>query len=233
LAAQQALVDAAVRGTASALLVSGEAGVGKTSLVRQGCIEAAGRVEVIWASCLPLTLLTVPLLPLRSALRQSSAAVGAVPDWATTDALLEFDAWLDSAADRRPTLLVVDDIQWADQSSLDVLMYVLAGRADRRLGVLATMRAGEDAAGHGLRRWLADVRRLPRMHELRLDPLDRVGTRDQLTALFGRAPHESLVDEVVAQGRGNPYLTSLLARDVSPDATALPENLRPGPAAAT
>ena len=52
-------------------------------------------------------------------------------------------------------------MQWADQSSLDVLMYVLAGRPDRRLGVLLTMRSGEESDGHGLRRWLADVRRMP------------------------------------------------------------------------
>ena len=105
-------------------------------------------------------------------------------------------------------------MQWADQSSLDVLMYVLAGRADRRLGVLLTMRSGEEeSGGHGLRRWLADVRRLPRVTELRLDRLDRVGTRDQLTALLGRPPYESLVDDVHVRSRGNPYLTSLLAGD--------------------
>jgi DNA-binding CsgD family transcriptional regulator len=61
----RAVVDAAVHGAASALLISGEAGVGKTSLVR----TVSDAVETIWASCLPLTSLAVPLLPLRSALR--------------------------------------------------------------------------------------------------------------------------------------------------------------------
>jgi DNA-binding CsgD family transcriptional regulator len=215
--AVRAVVDAAGRGTASALLISGEAGVGKTSLVRT-VTETAGTV---WASCLPLTSLAVPLLPLRSALRSFPGA----PDLGTTDAVLAFDAWLTQTSAQRPVVLVVDDVQWADQSSLDVLMYVLAGRPDRRLGVLLTMRSGEDSDGHGLRRWLADVRRLPRVTELRLDRLDRVGTRDQLTALLGRAPHESLVDDVHARSLGNPYLTSLLTKGLSPDATALPVGL--------
>jgi DNA-binding CsgD family transcriptional regulator/tetratricopeptide (TPR) repeat protein len=218
LSAVRSVVDAAVHGTASALLISGEAGVGKTSLAR----IASAAVETIWASCLPLASLAVPLLPLRSALRPFPDA----PDLGTTDAVLDFDAWLDRTTADRPVLLVVDDVQWADQSSLDVLMYVLAGRADRRLGVLLTMRSGEEeSGGHGLRRWLADVRRLPRVTELRLDRLDRVGTRDQLTNLLGHAPHESLVDEVHVRGHGNPYLTSLLVRGLSPDAAALPEHL--------
>jgi DNA-binding CsgD family transcriptional regulator len=61
--------------------------------------------------------------------------------------------------------------------------------------------------------------------ELVVDRLDRVGTRDQLTVQLGRAPHESLVDEVHARSSGNPYLTSLLVRGLSPDATALPTDL--------
>jgi DNA-binding CsgD family transcriptional regulator len=225
LAALRALVDRAVRGTASTLLLSGEAGVGKTALARCAGAEAANRAGLIWASCLPLTSLAVPLLPLRTAVRQSRIAASDPPDWATTDAVLEFDSWLDRAADRHPTVLVVDDVQWADETSLDVLMYVLAGRADRRLGVLVTMRTQEESEDHRLRRWLADVRRLPRVRELHVDRLDRVGTRDQLTALLGRTPYESLVDEVFTRTRGNPYLTSLLARNVSSDATTLPEHL--------
>jgi DNA-binding CsgD family transcriptional regulator len=217
LSAVSAVLDAAVGGTASALLVSGEAGVGKTSLVR----TVSDTIETIWASCLPLTSLAVPLLPLRSALRSFAGT----PDLGTADAVLAFDAWLDRTTAERPVLLVVDDVQWADQSSLDVLMYVLAGRADRRLGVLLTMRSGEESDGHGLRRWLADVRRLPRVTELILERLDRLGTRDQLTVLLGRPPHESLVDDVHVRSRGNPYLTSLLVTGLSPDATALPAYL--------
>jgi MoxR-like ATPase len=53
-----------VAGTASALLVSGEAGVGKTVLVRQVANHLARSAEFMLASCLSLTSLAVPLLPL-------------------------------------------------------------------------------------------------------------------------------------------------------------------------
>jgi hypothetical protein len=120
-------------------------------------------------------------------------------------------------------MLVVDDLQWADQSSLDVLMYVLAGLANRRLAVVTTVRAGEES--EPLRRWLADVRRFPGVGELSLRRLDRVATGEQLAGLFGRPPHQSLIDDVYARSQGNAYLTTLLARGLSPDSRSLPAGL--------
>ncbi|WP_433373868.1 LuxR C-terminal-related transcriptional regulator [Actinoplanes sp. CA-142083] len=209
-AAVLAHLGEAAAGHASTLLVRGEPGVGKTSLVGEACQDA--RVETIWASCLPLTSMTTPLLPLRGALRR--AGLG---DDVT---LVAFDSWLDRATADRPLALVVDDLQWADQSTLDVLLYVIAGRADRGLAVTATIRAG--AEGDRLSGWLADVQRLPRARELVLDRLDRAGTGEQIAGLLGRPADEGLVDEVFARTAGNPYLTSLLVRDLDPHATALP-----------
>ena len=220
------LVHAATRGQAGALLVSGEAGVGKTALVREACARVGEVADVVWASCLPLTSMAVPFLPLTSALR-TWAADRNVPapllGGSADDGPAGFDAWLDERCRQHPVVLVVDDLQWADQSSLDVLMYVLAGLAGRRLGVAATVRTGEEGAP--LRRWLADVRRFPGVAELSLGRLDRVATAEQLAGLLGRPPHQSLVDAVYARSQGNAYLTTLLVRGVSPDARSLPAGL--------
>jgi DNA-binding CsgD family transcriptional regulator len=220
------LVHSAARGEAGALLVSGEAGVGKTALVREACAQVGDVADVLWGSCLPLTSLAVPFLPLASALRRWAAdrnvpvpALGG----SAGDGPTGFDAWLDERSAKRPMVLVVDDLQWADQSSLDVLMYVLAALAGRRLAVITTVRSGEKHAP--LRRWLADVRRFPGVAEVSLGRLDRVATGEQLAGLLGRPPHQSLVDDVYARTRGNAYLTTLLVRGLSPDARTLPAGL--------
>jgi DNA-binding CsgD family transcriptional regulator len=220
------LLRAAARGDAGALLISGEAGVGKTALAREVTTRTNDDADVLWAPCLPLTSLAVPFLPLATALRSWAAsrdvpmpAIGGSGD----EGPASFDVWLDEVCRQRPVVLVVDDLQWADQSSLDVLMYVLAGLAGRRLAVLTTVRAGEESGS--LRRWLADVRRFPGVSELTLGRLDRVATGEQIAALLGGPPHQSLIDEVYARTHGNAYLTKLLVRGLSPNARSLPAGL--------
>jgi DNA-binding CsgD family transcriptional regulator len=224
------LVAGASVGRAGTLLISGEAGVGKTALVRASCSRVAATADTLWAPCLPLTSLAVPFLPLATAVR-TWAGVDDVPPpvlrvadgQPAGSAPVEFDAWLEEMCRRRTVVLVADDLQWADQSSLDVLMYVLAGAPDRSLATIVTVRSGEE--GRALRRWLADVRRLPGVRELRLGPLDRVATAEQIGGLLGRPPREDLVDDVFARAQGNPYLTSLLVRDLPADAGSLPPGL--------
>ncbi|MGB5951531.1 MAG: hypothetical protein WBG57_03325, partial [Ornithinimicrobium sp.] len=115
-------------------------------------------------------------------------------------------------------------MHWADQSTLDVLMYVLAGPADRRLAVVATVRRGEVGEAHPLQHWLADVRRLPRVEEVNVDPMNRLETGEQLAGLMQTAPHQSLVDDLFARTCGNAYLNRLLAKNLEPGARSLPPN---------
>jgi DNA-binding CsgD family transcriptional regulator len=221
---QQALLDVvrgAAGGHAGVALLSGQAGVGKTALVRDLRERVRDDGEVLWAGCLPLSSLVVPFLPLVSAWRDWPAGRDeAVPDFEA--GLVGVDSWLDGVCRRRPVLLVVDDLQWADQSTLDVLMYLIAGPAERRLAVVGTFRSDDSDLSFSVRRWLADVRRLPRVEELVIGPLDRSATGHQLAGLLGRPPRESLVDDVFTRTRGNAYLTALLARTLPADASAAP-----------
>jgi DNA-binding CsgD family transcriptional regulator/tetratricopeptide (TPR) repeat protein len=139
------------------------------------------------------------------------------------EAPLAFDAWLDELCEQRPVVLVVDDIQWADQSTLDVLLFVLAGPEQRRLSVLLTVRHGEE--GPLLSGWLPNVRRLPRVQELHVQRLDRVGVQEHLAALLGRSPRQSLVDQVHTRAGGNPYLTELLVLGLNADASSVPAGM--------
>jgi tetratricopeptide (TPR) repeat protein len=224
------LVADAVDGRSGALLVSGEAGVGKTSLVRYVAGEVGGGVRAVWLTCLPLQSAAVPFLPLAAAWRDAAAPlVGSPtrPGWLSerstvVSVSLAFDAWVSELCADQPVLLVVDDLQWADQSTLDVLMYVLAGPLRRRLAVVVTIREAETAQPLDVRRWLAAVRRLPRVQEWHLARFDRATTAQFLGRVLGSPPHDSLVDEVFVRSLGNAYLTQLLVRGLPPDAARLP-----------
>lgn len=233
----RSVIDGACCGRMGALLVSGDAGVGKTRLVEFATAtqtEQAGHDRddlVLVGACLPLSTMSVPLVPLRAALRRAPAELAApalseaASGETTGGAPVLIDDWLEQVCGRRPVVLVVDDLQWADESTLDVLMFVLAGSAERRLAVLATLRYGELGTGHPLNRWLADMRRMPCLSELSLGPLTRHETRDQLAAIHGVTPHESLVTEVFTRSGGNAYLNRLIVEALPPGSRHLGADL--------
>jgi DNA-binding CsgD family transcriptional regulator len=217
-------------GHGRAVLVIGDAGVGKTRLAQQAAIVASDFL-VLTGACLPLSSLSVPLLPLRTAL---SAVTGErtlpVLRGASSSVAEEFDRWLEERCREQPVLLLVDDLQWADPATLDVLMWVVAGLAHRGLAVVATVRRGDVGPGHPMMRWLADVRRLPGFDEITLGLLDLEETRQQVGTLVGGVPHDTLVREVFERTGGNAYLNRLLVAGVPANATrlgdhALPEDL--------
>ena len=212
-------------GEAQTVVIAGDPGVGKTALVARACADREGSSTVLSGTCLPLASMSIPFLPIRSALR---AVAEAGEDFSEVTAkegefVLGFDAWLDRRCAERPVVLVIDDLQWADRSTLDAIMYVIAGPSSRRLAVVATLRSGEIGLGHPLQRWLADIRRLPRTTELALGPLDRAGTAAQLELLFGGSPHQSLVDDVYRHARGNPYFTRLMVAGLSAESRGAPD----------
>jgi DNA-binding CsgD family transcriptional regulator len=227
-------VDAARAGSASTLLVSGEAGIGKTTVMDQALREAAAAgVVMLRGAGMPLESLSSPFMVVRSALRALPEGVPRPPDVgggsrsAAVDPV-EFDAWLGQVCAERPVVLAVDDLHWVDRESLDVLRYVVAGGRDRSLCVLLTLRTEDVGEGHRLHRWLADVQRLPGFAELRLGPLDRFETGRHMAQVMGGVPHESLVEEVFRRSAGNPYLSRLLVMGVEPTATTLPEGAASG-----
>ncbi|MGV8897325.1 MAG: helix-turn-helix transcriptional regulator [Rhodoglobus sp.] len=226
-----ALLSGAGAGTFGAIIVGGDPGVGKTALIKRSCAAVDASAIVLSGGGLPLGSLSVPFLALQSALRGMPQLTGdALPRMlASGDSAPHvpaiFDAWLSELCHDRLVVLVVDDLHWVDQSTLDVLMYLLAGPADRRLAVIAGIRSSEAGDGYPVARWLADIRRLPQIAELTLGPLDRLGTGAQISGLLGAPPRQSLVEDVFAHTQGNAYLTQLVVAGLSADALRLPADL--------
>ena len=224
------VLRAAAQGAPGVVFVHGEAGVGKTALVRDVCERFDG--EVLWGTCVHFGAASVPFAGLISALDGQAAAVDrTVKDevFAGLDVLCsllpslgpgaagerglvlpQIDTALLRLARRCPTVLVLDDLQWADASSLDVLAFLFSGFRDQRLAVVATVRDEDRPESHHLTSWLAEVRRMPSVEEMHLERLGPAGTAAQVAALTGEAMSPAQVARVHSRSGGNPYLTELL-----------------------
>jgi DNA-binding CsgD family transcriptional regulator/tetratricopeptide (TPR) repeat protein len=230
------------------VFVHGEAGVGKTRLVRRVCDEASGKgFVVLWGQCVRFGAVNSPYLPLVSALEgwvetanaEELAEIIEAVDGAAellpsfsghaserpTWLLAVVEGLVAAIASRHPTVLVVDDLQWADLASRDALAYLIAGFRRQRLAVLTTHRDEELVAGHAMHSWLAELRRMPAVVDLRLTRLTRDETEQQLALLMGGQPQPRLVAEVVVRSDGNPYLSELLVRGLTSEDELLPPGL--------
>jgi hypothetical protein len=226
------------------LLVTGEAGIGKTTLVQ----TAAGRSDVIVArgSCLPLST-EIPLLPVADCLRSAyeadtprfahvvetcppfvaPALSSLVPELGATsgapvrtdDRVLLFSAIASvltalTADDR--TVLVVEDLHWSDPATLDLLEH-LVGRGSS-VSLVGTWRSGDPGTPGPTQEWLERVRRLRETTVLPLRALSRDETAHQLALLGADADQ---VDAIHARSQGQPVFTEQLAAHLD-DETGLP-----------
>lgn len=223
-----ALQPDAATDAARTVIVEGEAGMGKTVLVREALRQRGDAATVLHGACLPLVALSVPLLGLRSAFRAIGRGAPRPPapsfDAPVARVPAEVDEWISHAGAERPVVLFIDDLQWADPDTLDVLLFLIAGPADRPLTILATLR-NDEASGRPIDRWLDTVWRMPRVQCVQLGPLDRAATLEHVEQLLGQPPHRSLVEEVYELTDGHPYLTELTVAGVSSDARRLPFGL--------
>ena len=198
-------VERAGTGRGSAVLVLGEAGIGKTSLVRTFLAEVAGRVRVLAGACEDL-LTPRALGPLREAARSARGGPLAAALSPGADPDLVFAAACDElASPPSPAVLVVEDAHWADSATLDVLRYL--GTRMQGLPAVLVMTYRDDA--------------LARDHPLR-GVLGALGTtaatRLRLTPLTPDAVREMAAPTGVDPGElsrltgGNPFfVTEVLA----------------------
>jgi DNA-binding CsgD family transcriptional regulator len=196
-----ALSDARL-GRGSAVLVAGEAGAGKTALARAFCRAVSTRCRVVVGACDPLST-PRPLGPLRDV----AGSTGALADLLALDAPLGdvFDALWTELCDL-PTVLVLEDLQWADEATLDVLR-MLVRRIDSSQSLLiATYRDGELPRGHPMRILLGDLATSPALTRLTMEPLSRGAVA---TLAAGHDVDPDLLHQVTG---GNPFfVTQVLA----------------------
>jgi DNA-binding SARP family transcriptional activator/DNA-binding CsgD family transcriptional regulator/tetratricopeptide (TPR) repeat protein len=154
LAALSELHHEALGGSGRLVLVHGEAGVGKSALVREWSDAAQSRARVLWGACDPLTS-PRPLGPLVDVAPQLDPRVGELLRSGEREGL--FEAVLDGLRSGGPTVLVIEDLHWADMSTLD-LMRFLARRLERTTAlVVVTFRDDHLGPSDPVRVMLGDI----------------------------------------------------------------------------
>jgi len=211
--AQRAVVAAAFREPGHIVVLSGEAGVGKSSLV--AAERGAAVTEVIEGSCLQLAGQALPL----AALEQIFDARGGWPESAdgaeqqsAEQRLRAIRVWADAlapAGSPTATTLVIDDLHWADETTCDFLVYLACTATRRRLSLVLTLRDDETPLVGRVQQAVDELTRLPGAHCLELQRLDREETYQLVAALAG--DHDA--DAWYEQTQGNPYLLGELAKD--------------------
>jgi DNA-binding NarL/FixJ family response regulator len=247
-------LERAARGEPGAFLVGGEAGVGKTRLVSEFGVRAeATGARVTVGGCVELSGGVVALLPVIEALRHVSEQIGwgewlrlvgdarpelarllpelgapsAAPDRALAQSRL-FELLLGllrRMADREPVVWIVEDVHWADASTLDLLSFVVRNLRDERALVVATFRDDETERRERLRAWLSWVSRAGGVERIDLARFGSVDLSALLTGVLGAVPERALAERVFARSDGNAFIAEeLLAATENGD--AIPATLR-------
>ena len=227
---EQSIADAR-NGLPSVLLVGGDAGIGKTTIVSESASRAG--VAVYLGRSTHIGGDTIPLAPLGDLLRRVRRAapdlLAANPDLApllhwfapgTTVpelssspqgrlfvAVLELITHL--AADDA-VVIGFEDLHWADTVTWDLFEYLARNLIDERVVLVGTYRANEVAAHQLHRQRLAELTRLASARRIHLNGLDRTEIAARISALIGGVAPSELVDQVVARGQGNPFFTKEL-----------------------
>jgi DNA-binding CsgD family transcriptional regulator len=272
------LMAGAAAGTSAAVLLAGDAGVGKTSLAAEfGRRARAAGALVLVGRNVDLGTGGLPYLPFAEALAQlirdgddevsggvsgevgnevggAAAAMRAAREVALgvarrrpslarlvgrsadrpegrglgdadLDRLALFEAISETlsrlAATVAPVVLVVEDLHWAEQSTRDLLRFVLSRLGSDRLLILATYRAEDLHRMHPVRTLLAELLRLPAVELIELAPFGEAELADFLAAVHGARLPAEVVRQIGERSAGNAYFAEELLA-AGPGDSALP-----------
>ncbi|MCK9821969.1 AAA family ATPase [Nocardioides cavernae] len=217
-----------------AMLVAGDAGVGKTRVLmalRDAALEAGW--QVVAGHCLDLADSSLPYLPFSEVLGRVMADRSDVAtrvldqhptlarlqpgrrirssETASGDQALDrgnvYDAFgdlLSAVAEQAPLLVMVEDAHWADESTRDMLSFLFS-RTVPGVSLVVSYRADDLHRRHPLRRQVAEWMRLRGVDRLHLEPLSDDDVRLLVRALHPSTMSEAEYTSIVDRAEGNPF----------------------------
>lgn len=241
------------QGALNLVVVKGDAGIGKTRLVRDfehdpGCEE----LHVLRGACIPVGGEEVPYGPIVTALRHvdpdalETAVRGLPPAIAAEvrpllpglgdaphasrdgsrnaqgrlyEYLLEL---LRRLGEDAPVLFIVEDLQWADQSTRAFLSFAARNGRRERVLVVATHRTHELQRGSALELYLNELERCDNVDSIMLSGLSDAEVRAQMQGILGRAPEPAALRRIAARTQGNPFYVEELVAAGAVAEVALP-----------
>ena len=241
-----AALDAAFGGAGQTVVLGGEAGVGKTKFGREAQAHAAGRGARVLIGLTHQSDGTLPYAPFVSAIRsgfhgldrdelgrvlqrsapdlaalfpelgkmESSAAPSGVERHRLSVA---FQHLFRAFARETPVLVVLEDLHWADETSLELLLHLARELRDARVLLLATYRSDEMHRRHPFLRTLAELQRERLVTEIQLKRLTPDETKELIRATMAtRDPNVRVSDEfrdaLYSRTDGNPFFTEELLK---------------------
>lgn len=236
---------------AGVVLIGGEAGVGKSRLVAELIERVPEPALVLFGQCFDLADRALPFGPIVQVLR----ALHRTLDDATLDAVVgpgreELAALLpelhapvregivagalfeqllglfERLSEYTPTLLVLEDLHWADRSTRELFAY-LAGSLHRASMVLVgTYRSDDLHRRHPLRTLVAELDRAGSVERVDLDRFDRDEVRELISAIVGSEPSVELVDRTFRRSDGNVFFAEELLCVENDRGDSIPPTLR-------
>jgi ABC-type oligopeptide transport system substrate-binding subunit/DNA-binding SARP family transcriptional activator len=234
----RALWNRVLSGQAQMLLISGEAGIGKTRLVRElatqvqvsgglalagACYAEGGVPYAPFAQILHLALessfadnLNLPAFVLADILKLTPALRLNYPDIDPEPALDDPQAeqhrlfenlviCFSALSDHAPLLMILEDIHWADSSTLLLLRHLVRHTQRQRVMIAATCREMQLEQARPLYEMLLDLNRERLATRLRLPRLDREQTGEMLAVLFAQEITPEFLGGIYRETEGNPF----------------------------
>jgi DNA-binding CsgD family transcriptional regulator/tetratricopeptide (TPR) repeat protein len=223
LASLDAHLVAAAAGRGHTVLVSGEAGIGKSALLRAfGERARAAGARVLVGECSelearrpfgPFVEVVRSAPPRAGELRRLLPDAGGLAERTGDDGTARFRmydalaAFVGELAAKAPLVLAIEDVQWADESTLELLPYLARRLRDRRVLLVATYRSDELHRLHPLRGVLADLARTRTADDLHLERLapEDVGALLRAAMRLDRDPTPAFRQAISDRCEGNPF----------------------------